>query len=149
MVQHKFKKTIGSKREVWNGTSLSTGYGKSGLKKKDLMRVKRGSEFRIVSRKQHMMGKNKNSKSQRARSKWTDAVKKARKELIKERVIKTGEFIPILKRVSSKYNASVNKSGRALYRRTKSIYENKTATATATRRKKTRPKPKSKTVKRK
>ena len=124
MVQKKNIKKVGSRIEVYRGKAISTGYGKSGLRKKDLMRVKKRGEFRIVSRKQHMMGKKKNSKSQKARVKWTDSVKKARKELIKEKKIKKGEFIPILKRVSSKYNKVQNKKGRELYRRTKSIYGN-------------------------
>lgn len=119
----KFKQTIGSKRLVWAGTAEKTSYGKNGLKKKDLMRVKKRGEYRIVSRKQHEMAKKPNSKSQVARKKWTDAVKKARKELIAKKVIEKGVFVPILKRVSSKYNKSVNSKGRALYRRAKEIYE--------------------------
>ena len=44
----------GSRAQVFNGTCYATGYGKSGLKKKDLVKNKWG---RIVSRKKHMKGK--------------------------------------------------------------------------------------------
>ena len=44
----------GSRAQVFNGTCYATGYGKSGLKKGDLVKNKWG---RIVSRKKHMRGK--------------------------------------------------------------------------------------------
>jgi hypothetical protein len=44
-------KTVGSKAEVWHGTSLRTA---GGLKKKDLMKTRKG---RIVSVKKHKAGK--------------------------------------------------------------------------------------------
>lgn len=45
-----FKVTVGSKREVWNGTAKHTS---GGLYKKDLMKTKDG---RIVSKKKHAAG---------------------------------------------------------------------------------------------
>lgn len=45
------KLTVGSKRQVWNGTAKHTS---GGLKKSDLMMNKRD---RIVSKKQHAAGK--------------------------------------------------------------------------------------------
>jgi hypothetical protein len=46
-----FKRKIGSRAQVWHGVCESTS---SGLKKKDLMKTKRG---RIISRKKHISGK--------------------------------------------------------------------------------------------
>ena len=45
-----FKKTIGSKAEVWHSVASKTS---GGLKKKDLMKHK----GRIISRKKHLLGK--------------------------------------------------------------------------------------------
>ena len=47
-----FKKTTGSKAEVWNGTAKKTS---GGLMKKDLARVKKRGEYRIVSKKQQVL----------------------------------------------------------------------------------------------
>lgn len=110
-----FKKTTGSKLEVWNGTAKKTS---GGLLKKDLMRVKKRGEFRIVSKRQHALGKRKTG----PRAEWAKAIKEARKQLVKEKKIEKGEFVPILKRVSSKYNQTQNKKGRELYRRAKELY---------------------------
>jgi len=46
-----FKRTVGTKAEVWHSTCLKTS---GGLKKKDLMMTSKG---RIVSRKKHAAGK--------------------------------------------------------------------------------------------
>lgn len=46
-----FKRTVGTKAEVWHSTCLRTS---GGLKKKDLMMTKKG---RIVSKKKHALGK--------------------------------------------------------------------------------------------
>ena len=46
-----FKRTVGTKAEVWHSTCLKT---PGGLKKKDLMMTSKG---RIVSRKKHAAGK--------------------------------------------------------------------------------------------
>ena len=46
-----FKKTVGSKAEVYHGTCKRTS---GGLKRSDLMKTKKG---RIVSKKQHAAGK--------------------------------------------------------------------------------------------
>jgi hypothetical protein len=113
-----FKKTVGSKSEVWNKTAKKTS---GGLMKKDLARVKKRGEYRIVSKKQQALGKLKTG----PRAEWSKAVKEARKQLIKEKKIKKGEFIPILKKISKKYNKTQNKKGRDLYRLAKEIYSSK------------------------
>lgn len=110
-----FNKRVGTKAEVFHGTAQQTS---GGLKKKDLARVKKSGEYRIVSKKQQALGKRKTG----PRAQWTKAVKEARKQLIKEKKIEKGEFIPILKRVSKKYNKTQNKKGRELYRRAKELY---------------------------
>lgn len=46
-----FKRKVGSPAEVWHGVCEKTS---GGLKKKDLMKTKRG---RIISRKKHLQGK--------------------------------------------------------------------------------------------
>ena len=112
-------KRIGSKVEVYNGTAKQTS---GGLKKKDLVRVKKGNEYRIKSKKQQAIGK-KNVLSQQSRQQWTNAMKKGRKQLIKEGVINKHEFIPLLKRKSSKYNDIENKKGKELYKRVREIYD--------------------------
>lgn len=48
----KYKLTVGSRAQVYNGTAYKTGYGKKGLKKSDLLQNKHG---RIVSRKRNML----------------------------------------------------------------------------------------------
>ena len=48
-----FKQLVGSKLQVWNRTAKKTGYGKSGLKRKDLMKHK----GRVMSKKKHAQGK--------------------------------------------------------------------------------------------
>lgn len=111
-------KSIGSRVQVWNGTAKKTS---GGLMKKDLARVKKSGEYRIVSKKQQALGKRKTG----PRARWTKAVKEARKQLIKEKKIEKGEFVPILKRVSKKYNKTQNKKGRELYRRAKELFAKK------------------------
>jgi hypothetical protein len=111
-------KRIGSKAEVWNGNAKQTS---GGLKKKDLVRVKKDNKYRIKSKKQQAMGKNPNAKSQKGRSKWTKAIIKARKELIKDGVFKKDDFVPIIKRTSSKLTAKSNRLGKLLYKRAKDI----------------------------
>ena len=49
-------KRIGSKAEVFHGNAKMTS---GGLKKKDLVRVKKGSKYSIKSKKQQAMGKKK------------------------------------------------------------------------------------------
>jgi len=114
-----FKKIIGSKLEVWNGTAEKTAYGDKGLFKKDLKRIKRGDQFRIVSKKQHMNMKKKTNPLLL----WSKSVKKARKFLIKEGIMEEGEFVPILKSSSKKYNKSINDKGKKLYKKSKEIYD--------------------------
>lgn len=64
----KYKITVGSRREVWNGTAYKTGYGKKGLKRSDLLKNKHG---RIVSRKKHAYGKSKGLKQLHAKGYFT------------------------------------------------------------------------------
>ena len=64
----KYKITVGSRREVWNGTAYKTGYGKKGLKRSDLIKNKHG---RIVSRKKHAYGKSKGLKQLHAKGYFT------------------------------------------------------------------------------
>jgi hypothetical protein len=48
-----YKQTVGSKVQVWNGTAKKTGYGKSALTKKDLVK----SKGRIKSKRKVAQGK--------------------------------------------------------------------------------------------
>lgn len=48
---------VGSRAQVWHGTAKATGYGKKGLRKKDLRKNKHG---RIVSRKLSRRAKREN-----------------------------------------------------------------------------------------
>ncbi len=94
----------GSKAEVYHGTAK---YTKGGLSKSDLIRIKdKYGNFRYKSKKQQ---KQKNS----FRAKWSNAMKKARKQLIKEGVIKaeTG-FIPV---------GGKTKEGKALLKRIREL----------------------------
>jgi len=98
----------GSKTQVYNGTAKMT---KGGLTKKDIKKVKdKYGNIRYKSKRQQTSGNKKNN----FRAKWANAMKLARKELIKERVIVSGEFVPIggktrkgkalLKRIREKIN---------------------------------------------
>ena len=82
-------KSVGSRAEVFHGNAKQT---KGGLTKKDLIlkRDKYGNE-RYKSRHQQKVGHKKNT----FRAKWTKAMKQARKELIKEGVLDSGEFVPV------------------------------------------------------
>ena len=96
----------GSKSKVYHGTAKMT---KGGLVKKDIVRLDDGyGNIRYKSKKQIKSGKKKNS----FRAKWSKAMKKARKELIKEGVIDSGTFIPI---------GGKTKDGKALLKRIKKI----------------------------
>jgi hypothetical protein len=101
-------KSVGSRAEVFHGNAKQT---KGGLTKKDLIlkRDKYGNE-RYKSRHQQKVGHKKNT----FRAKWTKAMKQARKELIKEGVLESGEFVPV---------GGKTKQGKALYKRTKEIME--------------------------
>ena len=102
-----YEKYYGSKAEVFHGTAK---YTKGGLTKKDLVlkKDKYGNE-RYKSKKQQKSGHKKNS----FRAKWAKAMKKARKELIKEGIIsKDLGFVPV---------GGKSKEGKALLKRTKEI----------------------------
>lgn len=104
-----YDKYYGSKAEVFHGTAK---YTKGGLTKKDLVlkKDKYGNE-RYKSKKQQTAGHKKNT----FRDKWAKAMRKARKELIKEGVIdKDSGFVPV---------GGKTKEGKALLKRTKKIID--------------------------
>jgi len=79
----------GSKAQVYKGVAKMT---KGGLEKKDIKRIKdKYGNIRYKSKEQQKKGKKKNT----FREKWTNAMKKARRELIKENIISKGEFVPV------------------------------------------------------
>ena len=79
----------GSKTQVYHGTAYTT---KGGLKKKDIKRIKdKYGNIRYKSKDQQKSGKKKRT----FREKWAKAMKKARKELIKEGEIEKGDFVPV------------------------------------------------------
>ena len=99
----------GSKSQVYNGTADIT---KGGLVKKEIVRLDDGyGNIRYKSKKQQKSGHKANS----FRAKWAKAMKKARKELIKEKIISAGEFVPI---------GGKTKEGKALLKRIRSIMNN-------------------------
>jgi hypothetical protein len=98
---------IGSKSQVFNGSADIT---RGGLKKKDITRIDDGyGNYRYKSKKQLKSGRSKNS----FRAKWAKAMKKARKELIKEKVIsKDAGFVPV---------GGKTKDGKALLKRIREL----------------------------
>jgi hypothetical protein len=99
-------KYYGSKAEVFHGTAKLT---KGGLSKSDIKLVKdRYGNERYKSKKQQASGKKKGT----FRDKWTKAVKEARNELIKRKVLEKGEFIPV---------GGPTREGKALLERTREI----------------------------
>ena len=77
---------FGTKQEVYNGTAEMT---KGKLTKDDIVRTEDSSgNFRFKSKNQQ------NSKNS-AREAWTKAMVKARKELIAEKKLPKGVFVPI------------------------------------------------------
>ena len=100
---------IGSKAQVYHGNADQT---KGGLKKADIKRVKdKYGNIRYKSKDQQKSGKKKNT----FRAKWAKAMKRARKELISEKVIKEGKFIPV---------GGSTRAGKALLKRIRSIINN-------------------------
>jgi hypothetical protein len=80
---------VGSKAQVYHGNADVTS---GGLTKKDIKRVKdKYGNIRYKSKHQQKKGKRKNT----FREKWAKAMKRARKELIKEGEIEKGEFVPV------------------------------------------------------
>lgn len=99
---------IGSKAEVYHGTKE---YTNGGLRKKDIVRVKdKQGNYRYKSRNQIKTGK-KNSFIKN----WAKAVKRARKELLKEGVITKGDFVPV---------GGSTRQGKLLLKRTREITKN-------------------------
>jgi hypothetical protein len=97
---------VGSKSQVYHGTADVT---KGGLKKKDIVRLNDGyGNYRYKSKKQQKSGHKKNS----FRAKWAKAMKKARSQLIKEKVLVKGDFVPI---------GGKTKQGKALLKRIREI----------------------------
>lgn len=96
----------GSKSQVYNGTAKMT---KGGLVKADIKRINDGyGNVRYKSKKQQSSGK----KASSFRAKWAKAMKKARKELIKEGVIQQGDFVPV---------GGKTKQGKALLKRIREL----------------------------
>jgi hypothetical protein len=100
-------KYYGSKVEVYNGNAKFT---KGGLTKQDIVVVKdKYGNKRYKSEKQLSSGKKKNT----PRDHWAKAVKKAYTQLVKEKVIPNGKFIPV---------GGETKLGKQLYKRTSNIF---------------------------
>ena len=99
-------KYYGSKAEVFHENAK---YTKGGLTKKDIIlkKDKYGNE-RYKSKKQQIAGRKKGT----FREKWCKAMKKARGELIKEKIINKGDFVPV---------GGKTKDGKALLKRTKEL----------------------------
>ncbi len=98
-------KYYGSRAEVFHGNAR---YTKGGLQKCDLKLVKDkyGNE-RYKSKRQQQAGRKKGT----FRDKWAKAMKSARKELIKEKVIdKDAGFVPV---------GGSSREGKALLKRTR------------------------------
>ena len=96
----------GSKAQVYHGNAKMT---KGGLTKANIKRVKdKYGNARYKSKDQQVAGNKKNT----FRDKWAKAMKKARKELIKEGVIVEGDFVPI---------GGKTRKGKALLKRIRSL----------------------------
>jgi hypothetical protein len=101
-----FEKKYGSKAEVFHGTAEKT---RGELIKKDIVQINDGYDnFRYKSKKQQKAGKKKGT----FRDAWAKAMKKARKELVNEGIIDSGEFVPV---------GGKSKEGKALLKRTKEL----------------------------
>lgn len=105
---HTEVKTVGSRAEVYHGKALHT---RGNLRKSDLVKIK----GRIVSKKK----RTKSLKKSDFRD-WAMCVKKARAELIRKKVIKRGEFVPLRK---YKTLGILSSKGNELYKLAKKYYE--------------------------
>lgn len=117
-----YKLLVGSKVQVYRGIAKQTS---GGLTKKDIVKVtdKNGINH-YKSRKQQSNGNSRNKKSQQARQKWTRAYKKAINEMRNKD--KYYEKNILMFNPSKKYNGYSDtqlKKGRALYKKTREIYE--------------------------
>jgi len=106
---------VGSRAQVYHGKAEQTS---SGLRKKDLRRVKVHGEYRIRT-VEELKKRTKRSKGSKD---WSKAVKNARSDLVKEGTIKKGEFVPLLKKKTSKLTLAENKKGLRLYKLAKEYY---------------------------
>ena len=100
-------KTIGNKASVYKGFAKRTS---GGLTKKDIVRTKRKGVVSYKSKKKVKVSKSK--KSGGGLKKWREALKKARKELIKSGKIKDPKS----------FKSFAPKKGTPLYKRAKEIY---------------------------
>lgn len=111
----KMTKVVGTKREVYLGKAHHT---KGGLRKSQILRIKKkGQPARYISKKKSRVSK---------KSSWAQAMKKARARLIKQGVIKKGEFVPV---------GGKTAKGKKLLKLAREIYEGKSTKKTTTRRK--------------
>ena len=101
-------KTIGKKASVYKGFAKRTS---GGLTKKDIVRTKRKGVVSYKSKKKVRVSKTK--KSGGGLKKWRDALKKARKELIKSGKIKDPKS----------FSSFAPKKGTPLYKRAREIYD--------------------------
>ena len=81
MPKKSYDQTVGTKYQVYQGIAEQTA---GGLLKKDIVRVTKDGVTRYKSKKQQANGKKKTKKSQKVRVEWTNALKKAIKDLRKE-----------------------------------------------------------------
>ena len=101
-------RTIGNKASVYKGFAKRTS---GGLTKKDIVRTKRKGVVSYKSKKKVKVSKSK--KSGGGLKKWRDALKKARKELIKSGKIKDPKS----------FKSFAPKKGTPLYKRAREIYD--------------------------
>tara|TARA_A100001015_G_scaffold320837_1_gene448735 strand:- start:2272 stop:2652 length:381 start_codon:yes stop_codon:yes gene_type:complete len=100
-------RTIGNKASVYKGFAKRTS---GGLTKKDIVRTKRKGVVSYKSKRKVKVSKTK--KSGGGLKKWREALKKARKELIKSGKIKDPKS----------FKSFAPKKGTPLYKRAKEIY---------------------------
>ena len=119
---------VGTKVQVFRGKADKTS---GGLCKKDIVKVKvtlnKQEVCRYKSKKQQKQGKkNPPSKSQKARSKWSDALKKARKDMYEKYPKSEGKLVLVLnpKKKYAKLGISkeMRKFGNFLYKQAKKHY---------------------------
>lgn len=101
-------KAVGNKASVYKGFAKRTS---GGLTKKDIVRTKRKGVVSYKSKKKVQVAKKK--KSGGGLKKWRDALKKARKELIKDGKIKDPKS----------FKSFAPKKGSALYKKAREIYD--------------------------
>ena len=100
-------KTIGKKSSVYKGFAKRTS---GGLKKKDIIRTRRKGIIRYKSRRKVKKAKRKRKNPLK---KWRAALKKARRQLIKEGKIKKPKA----------FSSFAPKKGKPLYKRAREIYD--------------------------